>query len=83
MVAGVVLRGVSPEQMAQAIRPTAINYSLDASGLQLFNATISSVQASLENHQLPGKGSPIHNTLREYALAGGEIPDEWRPAILG
>lgn len=82
MTAAVILRGMAPAQVAQGVMQSISSYSLDESGKQLFAATVNSVQATLEGRQLPGIGSPIHNTLREYALAGGELPSEWQEAIL-
>lgn len=83
MAAAVILRGMTPTEVANGVMQSINSYSLNESGKQLFAATVASVKASLENHQLPGKGSPIHNTLREYALSGGELPSEWQAAILG
>lgn len=78
MVAAVVLRGKTPEEAAQEALQAAQVYSLDGPGLELFRATVASVKASLERHQLPGKGSPINGLLREYTLAGGKLPSDWQ-----
>ncbi len=82
MTALVVLGGHTPSQAAQGVLQSIESYSLDEPGKQLFRGTVASVAASLEKHQLPGEGSPIHTTLKEYSLAGGEIPPEWQEAIL-
>ena len=82
MTSLVVLGQATPQEAAQGVLQSIESYSLDESGKQLFRGTVASVKATLEAHQLPGVGSPIHTTLKEYSLAGGELPAEWQEAIL-
>ena len=81
MVAAVVLRGKTPEEAAQEALQAAQTYSLDGPGMELFRATVASARASLERHQLPGKGAPINNVHRQYHLAGGKLPPDWQPVF--
>jgi len=82
MTALVVLGQSTTQEAAQGVLQSIESYGLDEAGKQLFRGTVASVKASLDRHQLPGAGSPVHTTLKEYSLAGGEIPTEWQEAIL-
>lgn len=82
MAAAVILRGMTPDEAAAGVLESIKSYSLDASGEALFRAVVASVTDTLKGHQLPGAGSPIHNTLLEYHLSGGKLPEEWLPAIV-
>ncbi len=73
MTAAVILRGVAPKDAAAGVMRSIEGYSPNAEARKLMEMTVGSVAASLEAGELPGERSPIHDVLRSYALAGGDL----------
>ena len=76
----VVLAGDDPEAVARGALVSLRGYDLDAQGEATAADTIRSAALSLKAGQLPGVGTPLHETLRALRSRGADL-GRWNDVV--
>lgn len=80
VTARVILAGDDPEAVARGALVSLRGYDLDAQGEATAADTIRSAALSLKAGQLPGVGTPLHETLRALRSRGADL-GRWNDVV--